>query len=89
MATRPEQGFTAGENVTARTGDNLRQHPIALATMPIFLLLVGMLGVDNIVSAVGPLAGPFIVVAAAFAVQGVLIAGALQYFSLLNTKKDD
>ena len=77
-----------GESV-ARNGDNLRQHPIALAAMPGFLLLVGMLGMSNIVSAVGPLAGPFVVVAAAFAVQGVLIAAALQYFSLLNTKKEE
>ena len=70
-------------------GDNLREHPIAMAAMPLFLLVMALVGVPEMVATVSqkvPSLAPLLVVAMAFAVQGMIIAACLQGLILTSPK---
>ena len=85
MATRPEQGFAGGgaASGSAKRGDNIMDHPASLVAMPVFLM-VAYFALPQMSEL--PLLGPFAPVGVAFAVQGVIIAAALQYFARIPLK---
>ena len=73
---------------TPGIGDNLHEHPFAMAAMPLFLVGAWLKGGDAVAMVGGHYLSPLLVLCAVFAAQGLCIAGLITAVIKTNKKID-